>query len=253
MNRVRTFLPSPHRAPRTVLRRGTPRSIVLALCVGGSCLLLLPAAATSAPVNRPYFSAAKTLWESEAEVVSGASQNVPLLAAVADLQLGLAQKSGDVQGYASAIDVMRNFESIPLTSESEAQMRKVRSDWSRLNTFFELTPAQALVLMDDSPSGAYYEAALRAFAKEPANNQSGVDESLLEVAARDLARESSVQPSRSILYSAAISDLLSLKGASAKDIAATSSSFLDPYFQDIFYLNVFFESSRLAGAPPSSP
>src|SRR5580658_7959844 len=76
------------------------------------------ASASSNALVHPFFSEAKILWESEAEVVSGALQNVPLAAAVADLQRGLGTKDAGVNGYASAISTIRNFESIPLTSET---------------------------------------------------------------------------------------------------------------------------------------
>jgi hypothetical protein len=252
-----SFSESPWRAAGTMRRR---RAIVVAasvtFCLGASIGVLSPTpviSATSVSANHPYFLAAKVLWESEAEVVSGADQNVPLIAVVSNLQRGLALKHGDVEGYASAIAVIQNFERIPITSESMAQMRKVRSDWSRLNSFFDLTKAQALVLMDDSPSGAYYGAARRAYAKEPPRNRSGVNVEPLKTAVTDLARESVAQPSRSVLYAAAINDLKSLEGASTKDIASSSSSFLDPYYQDTFYLNVFFMTPRLMGPVPRWP
>jgi hypothetical protein len=197
----------------------------------------------------PFFSEAKIFWESEAEVVSGALQNVPLAAAVADLRRGLATKDTGVNGYASAISIIRNFESIPLTSETTAQMTAARRDWSRLNAFFEITPAQAAVFMDDAPSGAYYKAAQRDFVREPQRDDEGVDVGLLKTATLDLVRESQIRPSRSVLYAAAIHDLTSLEGASSKEIASSGSSLLNPYGQDILYLNVFFETTRLAAWP----
>jgi hypothetical protein len=207
------------------------------------------ASASSNALVHPFFSEAKILWESEAVVVSGALQNVPLAAAVADLQRGLGTKDAGVNGYASAISTIRNFESIPLTSETTAQIKAARRDWSRLNAFFEITPAQSAVFMDDVPSGAYYKAAQHDFVREPHRDDVGINVGLLKTAALDLVRESRLRPSRSVLYAAAIHDLTSLEGASSKDIASSGSSLLNPYGQDILYLNVFFETTRLAAWP----
>jgi hypothetical protein len=214
------------------------------LCV--SAVTGAPASAGSSTSDRPYFGEAKILWESEAEVVSGALQNVPLVAAVADLKRGLAT-GNDATGYASAIATIRNFESIPLTSESSAQMKKVKGDWSRLNEFFDIDPAQAAVLMGDSPSGAYYDIAQRTFMGEPTRNRSGLNSNLLKLAVTDLTDESHKQPTRAVLYEAAIYDLTNLEGASEKDIASSASSLTNPYGQDILYLNVFFHTTQLVG------
>src|SRR5580658_6116139 len=102
------------------------------VCVGIVVSAETPARASSSNESRPYFSEAKISWESEPEVASGALQNVPLVAAVADLERGLDSGQGDVEGYAGAIATLRNFENIPLTSETPAQMMQARGDWSRL-------------------------------------------------------------------------------------------------------------------------
>jgi hypothetical protein len=174
-------------------------------------------------------------------------QNVPLVAAVADLERGLALGYGTT-GYAGAIATIRNFESIPLTSESPAQMKKVENDWSRLNVFFDIGPAQAAVLRDDSPKGAYYDIAQKTYMGEPPRNRSGVNQTLLKFAVTDLTEESQKQPTQAVLYAAATYDLKNLEGASVSDIATSSSSLTNPYGQDILYLNVFFRSSQLVGS-----
>lgn len=197
--------------------------------------------------RRPYYDEAKILWESEAEVVSGALQNVPLAAAVADLQRGLATGSS-TGGYASAIATIRNFESIPLTSETPAQMKKADRDWSQLNVFFDIGRAQAAVLMNDSPKGAYYDIAQKTYRGEPPRDRSGVNSNLLKSAVTDLTDEQEKQPTRAVLYSAAIYDLKNLEGASTQDIASSASSLTNPYGQDILYLNVFFRTTQLAAS-----
>jgi hypothetical protein len=240
-------------SPSRALRRKQKRYLAVSVAVSALCLVSdvvgLPAlAGASGDSSRPYFAAAKVLWESEAEDVSGALQNVPLVAAVADLERGLDSGHGDVAGYAGAVATIRNFESIPLTSESPAQMKKARSDWSELNAFFNIGPAQAAVLMDFTPKGAYYDIAQRTFMGEPQRNRSGVNTNLLKLAATDLVDESQKQPTRAVLYVAAIYDLKNLEGASARDIAASASSLTNPYGQDILYLNVFFQTSQLVGS-----
>jgi hypothetical protein len=204
----------------------------------------VPAQASS---NRPYFYEAKILWQSEPEVVSGALQNVPLVAAAADLERGLDSGHGDVTGYASAVAILRNFEAIPLTSETPAQMKQVKRDWSRLDTFFEISPAQAAVLMDGFPKGAYYDIAQKTFMGEPQRNRDGVNSNLLMFAVTDLKNEELKQPTRAVLYVAAIYDLKNLEGASVSDITSSTSSLNNPYGQDILYLNVFFQTQRLTG------
>src|SRR5271156_6104026 len=132
--------------PMRITRRAALSGVLSVLCLSALVCTDLPAEASSSSSGaRPNFYVAKILWESEAEVASGALQNVPLVAAVADLKHGLATGHG-VTGYASAIVTIRNFESIPLTSESPAQMKKARSDWSRLNVFFDIGAAKAAVL-----------------------------------------------------------------------------------------------------------
>ena len=216
-------------------------------CLGVGVGAGTPANAGATPESRPYFNAAKILWESEPEVVSGALQNVSLVAAVADLERGLDSGQGDVTGYASAVAILRNFEAIPLTSETSAQVKQVRSDWSRLNAFFEIGPAQAAVLMNEIPRGAYYDIAQKIFSGEPQRNRDGVNDNLLKLAVSDLRDEEQKQPTRAVLYVAAIYDLKNLEGASASDIASSTSSLTNPYGQDILYLNVFFQTQRLTG------
>jgi hypothetical protein len=216
-------------------------------CLGFLVVVDAPAYASSSSKDRPYFYEAKIRWESEAEVVSGALQNVPLVAAVAELQRGLATGRG-ITGYTDAIATIRQFESIPLTSETPAQMKDVNHDWSQLNVFFDIGHAQAVVLMDDSPKGAYYDIAQKTFRGEPLRNRSGVNTNLLKFAVTDLADEQQKQPTRAILYSAAIYDLRNLEGASAQDIASSASSLTNPYGQDILYLNVFFRTAQLVSS-----
>jgi hypothetical protein len=216
------------------------------VCLGVVVGVDAPAQAASSN-EHPFYYEAKILWESEAEVASGALQNVPLVAAVADLERGLATGRG-VSGYANAIATIRNFERIPLTSETSAQMKKAHSDWSRLNAFFDIDAVDAAVLTGDSPKGAYYDIAQRTYRGEPLRNRSGVNSNLLRLAVTDLTDESLKQPTRAVLYSAAIYDLKNLEGASAKDIASSASSLTNRYGQDILYLNVFFQTTQLVGS-----
>jgi hypothetical protein len=199
----------------------------------------------SAAANRPYFSVARTLWLSEAEMVSGALQNVPLVAAAHDLERGLSVHGADVDGYARAITTINAFERIPLTSETPSQVRTSHRDWANLNAFFDVTPVEEAVLDDDVPSGAQYGAARRAWQHEPSGVHNGLSVALLETVASNLRAARAARPSRSIIYQAALADALSLEHARPSDLAAMSDSLLDPYTQDIYYLNVIFEASRL--------
>ncbi|MCU1363738.1 MAG: hypothetical protein JWM55_1566 [Acidimicrobiaceae bacterium] len=236
-----------------MMRRPHSPAFAGALALTCLCLSVVLDAATPAHASsssnetRPYFYEAKILWESEAEVVSGALQNVPLVAAVADLERGLDSGRGDVSGYAAAVATLRNFESIPLTSETPAQMRKARSDWSRLNGFFTIDSVQATVLMDDSPTGAYYDLAQRAFMDEPLGRRDGVNAALLKFAVTDLHDQSRKQPTRAVLYAAAMYDLKNLEGASVHAVATSSSGVTNQCGQDILYLNVYFRTARLVG------
>ncbi len=228
--------------------RWAPAVALYLLCFGVTVGVEAPAQANSTTnESRSYFYEAEILWESEAEVVSGALQNVPLVAAMADLERGLHAGHGDTTGYASAIATIRDFEDIPLTSESPSQMKDARRDWSRLNAFFKIGPAQAAVLMDDGPLGAYYDMARKAFRGEPQRNRDGVDSTLLKLAVSDLQDEELKQPTRVVVYVAAIDDLENLEGASASEIASSASGLDNPYGQDILYLNVFFKTTRLTG------
>jgi hypothetical protein len=200
-------------------------------------------AASSSP--RPFYAAARILWESEADVVSGALQNVPLVAAVHDLILGLKVAGTDPAGYQSAIATIRAFEAIPLTSETKTQMRDSRRDWAALNVFFDISPSQERVLDDDLRGGPFYNIAQDAFEKEPGDAHHGVNAHLLEVAATNLAEQASRPSTRAVLYTAAIIDLKQLERASMADVASSTSALLNPYVQDIYYLNAFFMTSRL--------
>src|ERR1700722_18864758 len=85
---------------------------VFGLLVGTTLIEVAPAhAGTTA---RPFYALARTRWLSEAQMVSSAEQNVPLVSAVHDLKLGLA-KGGNTAGYAQAISTIESFESIPIT------------------------------------------------------------------------------------------------------------------------------------------
>ena len=201
--------------------------------------------ATSIAPHRPYYAAAKIRWESAAAVVSGALQNVPLVSAVSDLRRGLAVGSGNTTGYSAAIAELRDFESIPLTSETPSETRRARRDWAALNAFFDVSRSQARVLDGELPSGAWFVAAQRAYEREPHGKGDGVVAAYLRAAVGDLRREAVAQPTRSILYGAAIADLLHLSTASASDVATQESVLSNPYVQDIFYLNAYFQTERL--------
>jgi hypothetical protein len=203
------------------------------------------ATTSSAGAARPYFSEARNLWLSEAEMVSSALQNVPLVAAVHELQLGLSVQGGETAGYRAAIRTIEGFERIPITSETRAQMTASRRDVSALNEFFDLTANDVAVLTDTVPSGKYYDAAQSAFEEEPTGIRRGVKVEALETVVADLQRESAARSSRSILYVSALTDARGLEGATSKDIATSGRSLLNQYNQDIYYLNVFFRTDRL--------
>jgi hypothetical protein len=224
--------------------------------VMGSSMTLVLVATLQAPLvgaaaNRPYFSAARNLWLSEAAMVSGALQNVPLVAAVHDLERGLAKHHAGVDGYQSAIATLKAFERIPLTSETSSQMKASHRDWAALNAFFDITPKEETILDNAVPSGHHYDAAQRAWQREPSGVHGGVSVALLEIVVSNVRAARAAQPGRALMYQAALVDALSLEHARPSELAATSASLLDPYTQDIYYLNVFFEASRLTS--PAAP
>ncbi len=228
-------------------RYGGPAAAAVALALVATSLI----SSAGATANRPYFSVARTLWLSEAQMVSGALQNVPLVAAVHDLELGLSVHGADVGGYASAITTINAFERIPLTSETPSQVRASHRDWAILNTFFGVSPANEAILDDDPPSGTRFQEAERAWQREPSGVRSGLSVALLKTVVSNLRAARASRPDRAIIYQAALVDALSLEHARASDLVATSNSLLDPYAQDIFYLNIIFEASRLES--PTAP
>jgi hypothetical protein len=184
-------------------------------------------------------------------MISSALQNVPLVDAVHELELGRSVRGADVAGYAAAIATMEGFERIPITSETPAQMTAARRDVAALNTFFEVTPREVAILNHDLPAGAYFVAARRAFEREPSGVHHGVIVAALQSVVAYLQRASTAPASRSILYTAAIVDARGLEGATISEVAASERSLLNPYGQDIDYLNVFFRTDRLH--VPSAP
>jgi hypothetical protein len=228
---------------RWFFRRAGPTAII-GLLMGTTLVGIVPAyAGTTA---RPFYSLARTRWLSEAQMVSSAGQNIPLVSAVHDLTLGLA-KGGDTKGYAQAITTLENFESIPITSETTAQMTDSHRDWSTLNAFFDVGTSQAKILLNDAPSGSLFRQARISYGDEPAGLDNGVNRELLKSAATDLRREASDEGPREVLYVAAIADLNNLQSASAATIAASGENLLNSYRQDIDYLNALFETERLTG------
>ncbi len=217
---------------------------IAGLLLGSMLCGVLPAIAGT--TTRPFYSLARTRWLSEAQMVSSAEQNVPLVSAVRYLKLGLA-KGGDTSGYLRAIATLENFERIPITSETTTQMTDSHRDWSVLNTFFGVGAEQATILLDDAPAGPYFRQARISYGDEPAGIRSGVNQRLLRAALVDLRRESSAVGSRAVLYVAAIADLSNLEDASAAAVVMSSGNLLNPYRQDIDYLNALFETQRLTG------
>jgi hypothetical protein len=218
--------------------------VILGLLLGLTVLSIAPAQART--TARPFYSLARERWLSEARMVSSAWQNIPLVSAVHDLKLGLA-KGGDTSGYARAIAILDNFEAIPITSETTTQMTDSHRDWSKLNDFFEVGAREAKVLLDEAPSGSLFRQARISYGDEPAGLHRGINVRLLRAAVVDLRREASVQHTHAVLYVAAIADLTNLQSASATTIATSGGNLLDPYRQDIDYLNVLFETERLNG------
>jgi hypothetical protein len=121
-----------------------------------------------------------------------------------------------------------------------------------LNAFFDVGKVQAATLLREVPSGALFHAARSSYDDEPAGIHDGVNAKLLKATVADLRRESIVQKSRAILYSAGIADLTNLENASPADIASSNSTLVNPYRQDIAYLDALFETDRLEG-PGGSP
>jgi hypothetical protein len=221
------------------------RSVAIAgLLLGSTLFGVVPAQAGM--TTRPFYSLARTRWLSEAQMVSSAEQNIPLVSAVHYLKLGLAQ-GGDTSGYARAITIIEEFERIPITSETTTQMTDSHRDWSMLNAFFGVGTGQARILLDDAPEGSLFRQARVSYGDEPAGIHRGVNLRLLKAAVVDLRRESSDQGSRAILYLAAIADLSNLEGATAATVSTSSGDLLNPYRQDIDYLNTLFETQRLNG------
>jgi hypothetical protein len=221
------------------------RSIVmLGLLLGSTLFGVAPAHAGT--TTRPFYALARTRWLSEAQMVSSAAQNIPLVSAVHYLKLGLA-KGGDTSGYAHAIATLEGFERIPITSETTTQMTESHRDWSMLNTFFDVGAVTAKILLDDAPSGSLFRQARISYGDEPAGIHNGVNLRLLKAAVVDLRRESSDEGARASLYVAAIADLTNIEGAGAAGIATSSGNLLNPYRQDIDYLNALFETQRLNG------
>jgi hypothetical protein len=217
---------------------------IFGLVMGTTLLGIAPAhAGTTA---RPFYSLARTRWLSEAQMVSSAWQNIPLVSAVRDLKMGLA-KGGNTTGYTQAVTTLENFESIPITSETTAQVTDVHRDWSMLNAFFDVGKSQAKILLDDAPSGSLFRQARISYGDEPAGLHSGVNPKLLKAAVLDLRREASDEGPRAVLYVAGIADLNNLQSASAATIATSGGNLLNPYRQDIDYLNALFETERLNG------
>jgi hypothetical protein len=214
----------------------------LALVASASFIVMGTAGAETAA--RPFYQLARVRWLSEAQMVSSAWQNIPLVSAVHDLKLGLA-KGGDTAGYVRAIKTIESFESIPITSETNGQMLESHRDWSLLNAFFDVGANEARSLLDDAPAGALFDRARRYFDNEPAGLHEGVRVDLLRSAVTALRLEASAQGPRAVLYDAAIADLNNLQSASGAQIAASNSNLLNPYRQDIDYLNVLFETERL--------
>lgn len=234
------------RCPRSILGKAL---IVLALMASASVCAVEPTGAGT--TARPFYQIAKLRWLSEAQMVSSALQNVPLVSAVHDLKLGLA-KGGNTSGYNKAISTIEAFESIPITSETKEQMLDSHRDWSALNAFFDVGTSEARVLMDDAPAGAFFDRAGDYFDQEPPGLHEGVRVDLLKSAVSALRMEAAAQNSRAVVYDAAIADLNNLRSASAAQIAASNSNLLNPYRQDIDYLNDLFETERLEG-PGNSP
>src|ERR1700689_4385308 len=138
------------------LLRHVRSSAIAGLLVGSTLFGVAPAQAGT--TARPFYSLARTRWLSEAQMVSSAWQNIPLVSAVHYLKLGLA-KGGDTSGYAQAIATLEEFERIPITSETTSQMTDSHRDWSMLNTFFGVGTAQAKILLDEAPSGSLFRQA----------------------------------------------------------------------------------------------
>jgi hypothetical protein len=226
------------------LLRHVRSSAIAGLLIGSTLLGVAPAQAGT--TARPFYSLARTRWLSEAQMVSSAWQNIPLVSAVHYLKLGLA-KGGDTSGYAQAIATLEEFERIPITSETTTQMTDSHRDWSMLNTFFGVGTAQAKILLDDVPSGSLFRQARISYGDEPAGIHTGINLRLLKAAVIDLRGESSDEGPRAVLYVAAIADLTNLEGASTTSVASSSANLLDPFRQDIDYLNVLFETQRLNG------
>jgi hypothetical protein len=113
------------------------------------------------------------------------------------------------------------------------------------DAFFDVSAREARILDDEVPAGTNYDGAQRAYDGEPSGIHRGVSVTDLKRTVSDLERETTARPNRAIVYAAAIVDAADLERATAADIVESGHALLNPYSQDIFYLNDFFRSARL--------
>jgi hypothetical protein len=201
-----------------------------------------PVPASSRAPADPGYQAARQQWIAEGLVVSGAGQNPPLDLAVRDLERGDLTDTSGTSGYPAAIAALRNFESLPLTGNTPAQLRRGDADVRKLGRFFGIP----LVGPCGTASGPAARAAAAEWKAEPRDDTSGIRAEPLRHALADLVRQLHAHPAKTSCYPAAIADLSHLETATKADVAASAGEFNGrggtEYGDDIAYLNDFFRA-----------
>jgi hypothetical protein len=193
----------------------------------------------------PGYLAARQQWLAEELVLSSADQAAPLLLAVLDLKRGEMTDTGKTSRYPQVIAVIKSLESLPLTDNTHAQIRRGRVDLGKISRFFHVRHLGSCAVS----SGMAGRAAAAQWSREPSNAVSGVAVRPLLRALADLTEQVRAHPPGTSCYPAAIADLNNLKSATMADIAATRAHWT-AYAADIAYLNVFFNwITGLSGGP----
>ena len=202
--------------------------------------------ATTAPAGPSGlgYDAAKAQWLGEALVGGGALENIPYQQAIAELQVGETSDPGNRAGYADAIAVLKDLETLPDANVSPAQVGEYDRWTAELDNFFD-TPASTRSQSCVENVTAQSRAAALMWSQEPAGTSSGVDLSPLQEALGDLKEAAAGTP----CYAAAITDLQGLETATAAEVAATAV-FTAPQSEAtmliggrIDYLNLFFQTN----------
>jgi hypothetical protein len=193
----------------------------------------------------PGYQAAREQWIAEGLVFSGAAEAAPLQLLVIDIKQGEVTDRGDTSGYQQIIATIGDLESLPLTDNTRAQLRRGDADVARINQFFHFRQVPSCAI-GSGPAG---RAAAAQWSKEPRNTTSGIAAGPLRGALADLNEQIRIHPAGTACYPAATADLRSLESATSADIATRGPRWT-VYAADIVYLNVFFNQvAGLNGSP----